>query len=81
VARVGSRCLPASDLLLAAVFCTAEGLLLERGKDAGGSVRDAELVTLAVAREVVGIDRDAGLLSFAKRRLGRLFAKFSRQPG
>jgi hypothetical protein len=31
------------------VFCTAEDLLPEKGKNAGGSVRDAELVTLAVA--------------------------------
>jgi hypothetical protein len=63
------------DLLLTAVFCTADGLLLERGKDARGSVRDAELVTLAVAREVMGVDHDAGLLSVARRGLGRVFAK------
>jgi hypothetical protein len=41
-------------LLLRAVFCTAEDLLLEEGRDAGRSVTDAEVVTLAVAQAASG---------------------------
>jgi hypothetical protein len=44
-------------------------------------VADAELVTLAVAQEVLGIDHDAEFLTIAKRRLGDLFAKLSQQAG
>jgi hypothetical protein len=44
------------DLLLIAVFWTADDLLPERGKNARRSVTDAEVVTLAVAQEMMGID-------------------------
>ena len=37
------------DLLLTAVFCTADDLLPEREKNARRSVTDAEVVTLAVS--------------------------------
>ena len=42
------------DLLLIAVFCTADDLLPERAKNAKRMVTDAEVVTLAVAQELLG---------------------------
>ena len=55
------------DLLLIAVFCTADDLLPERCENARRSVTDAEVVTLAVAREMMGIDHDAEFLALARR--------------
>jgi hypothetical protein len=69
------------DLLLCAVFCTADDLLPGSGKNARRSVTDAEVVTLAVAQEVMGIDHDAEFLSIARTRLAHLFPKLPRQPG
>jgi IS5 family transposase len=69
------------DLLLCAVFCTADDLLPEPGKNARRSVTDAEVVTLAVAQEMMGIDHDAEFLAIANQRLGHLFPKLPRQPG
>ncbi len=43
------------DLLLTAVFATADDLLPERSENAKRSVTDAEVVTLAVAQAVMGI--------------------------
>jgi len=45
------------DLLLTAVFCIADDLLPERGKNARPSVTDPEVVTLAVAQEMMGINQ------------------------
>jgi hypothetical protein len=39
------------------VVCTADDLLPERGKNAKRSVADAEVVTLAVAQAMMGIDQ------------------------
>jgi Transposase DDE domain len=69
------------DLLLTAVFCTADDLLPEKGRNARRSVTDAEVVTLAVAQEMMGIDHDAEFLALAGRRLGHLFPKLPQQPG
>ena len=69
------------DLLLCAVFCTADDLLPENDRNARRSVTDAEVVTLAVAQEMMGIDHDAEFLAIARRRLGHLFAKLPQQPG
>ena len=69
------------DLLLIAVFATADDLLPERAKNARRSVTDAEVVTLAVAQAVMDIPSDREFLGAAKRRLGHLFHKLPRQPG
>ena len=63
------------DLLLIAVFCTADDLLPESVRNARRSVTDAEVVTLAVAQEMLGIDHDAEFLTLARRLLGHLFPK------
>jgi hypothetical protein len=69
------------DLLLIAVFCTADDLLPESSMNARRSVTDAEVVTLAVAQEMLGIDHDAEFLALARRLLGHLFPKLPQQPG
>jgi hypothetical protein len=69
------------DLLLTAVFCTADDLLPARQKNPRRSVTDAEVVTLAVAQAVMDIDSDEEFLAVAGKRLGRLFPKLPKQPG
>ncbi len=69
------------DLLLCAVFCTADDLLPERARNARRSVTDAEVVTLAVGQAMMGIDKDAEFLAVAAKRLGHLFPKLPKQPG
>jgi Transposase DDE domain len=69
------------DLLLTAVFCTADDLLPDRTKNARRSVTDAEVVTLVVAQEMMGIDHDAEFLAIANTRLRHLFPKLPAQPG
>ena len=69
------------DLLLTAVFCTADDLLPVKAKNARRSVTDAEVVTLAVAQEMMGIDHDAEFLALAHRTLSHLFPKLPQQPG
>jgi hypothetical protein len=69
------------DLLLIAVFCTADDLLPESAKNARRSVTDAEVVTLAVAQEMLGIDHDAEFLALARPILGHLFRRLPQQPG
>jgi hypothetical protein len=68
------------DLLLIAVFCTND-LLPDGLKNARRSVTDAEVVTLAVAQEMMGIDHDAEFLAIARQRLGHLFPTLPQQPG
>ena len=43
------------DLLLIAVFCTADDLLPEPAKNARRILTDAEVVTLCVAQAIMGI--------------------------
>jgi DDE family transposase len=69
------------DLLLIAVFCTADDLLPGGLKNARRSVTDAEVVTLAVAQTIMGIDHDAQFLRAATSRLGHLFPRLPQQPG
>jgi transposase len=69
------------DLLLTAVFCTADDLLPEAGKNARRSVTDAEVVTLCVAQAVMDISSDREFLAVAAKRLSHLFPKLPAQPG
>jgi hypothetical protein len=46
------------DLLLTAVFCTADDLLPERKKNARRRLTDTEVVTLCVAQSIMGIGSD-----------------------
>jgi hypothetical protein len=69
------------DLLLTAVFATADDLLPERRKNARRSVTDAEVVTLAVAQAMMNIASDREFLAIARRMLRELFPKLPQQPG
>ena len=69
------------DLLLIAVFCTADDLLPERAKNARRSVTDAEVVTLCVAQAMMGIPSDARFLAVAGKRLAHLFPQLPQRPG
>jgi hypothetical protein len=69
------------DLLLTAVFATADDLLPDRQKNARGSVSDAELVTLAVAQAVMDIASDREFLAVAQTRLRHLIPRLPKQPG
>jgi hypothetical protein len=69
------------DLLLTAVFCTADDLLPERRKNARRSLTDAEVATLCVAQAVMGISSDREFLAVAHKRLGELFPQLPKQPG
>jgi transposase len=69
------------DLLLTAVFCTADDLLPEKRRNARRSVTDAEVVTLCVAQQLMKISSDREFLAVARRQLGELFPKLPKQPG
>ena len=69
------------DLLLTAVFATADDLLPWRRRNARRSVTDAEVVTLAVAQAIMDIPSDREFLAAARRRLGHLIPKLPQQPG
>ena len=69
------------DLLLIAVFCTADDLLPEQPKNARRRVTDAEVVTLCVAQQVMRISSDREFLAVAKTRLSHLFPQLPKQPG
>ena len=69
------------DLLLIAVFCTADDLLPERPGNARRRVTDAEVVTLCVARAVMGVPSDRRFLAVAEKRLSHLFPQLPQQPG
>jgi hypothetical protein len=69
------------DLLLIAVFCTADDLLPERAENARRMVTDAEVVTLAVAQQLLGIRSDERFAVIAPRRLGHLFPRLPKRPG
>ena len=69
------------DLLLIAVFCTADDLLPEKPKNARRSVTDAEVVTLSVAQAIMGIPSDPRFLAVARKRLDHLFPKLPGRPG
>jgi hypothetical protein len=69
------------DLLLTAVFCTADDLLPEQRRNARRSVTDAEVVTLAVAQVLLGRPSDERFLLAANKWLRHLFPKLPKQPG
>jgi hypothetical protein len=66
------------DLLLTAVFCTADDLLPERAKNARRRVTDAEVVTLAVAQALAGLLGVSVRTEGSKR--GRLLVAPVRRP-
>jgi hypothetical protein len=69
------------DLLLIAVFCTADDLLPEPAKNARRILTDAEVVTLCVAEAMMGISSDARFLRAARRQLGHLFPVLPNRSG
>jgi hypothetical protein len=69
------------DLLLIAVFATADDLLPDRARNARRSVTDAEVVTLAVAQAIMDVPSDREFLAVARKRLRHLFPKLPGQPG
>src|ERR1700739_1816086 len=69
------------DLLLIAVYVTADDLLPEKPKNARRSVTDAEVVTLCVAQAIMGIPSDRRFLAVARKHLRPLFPKLPAQPG
>jgi Transposase DDE domain len=69
------------DLLLIAVFCTADDLLPDRTGNARRRITDAEVVTLCVAQAMMGIGSDQRFLAVAAKRLGHLFPRLPQRPG
>jgi len=69
------------DLLLIAVFCTADDLLPGPDKNARRILTDAEVVTLAVAQAIMGISSDARFLQTARKQLSHLFPLLPNRPG
>jgi hypothetical protein len=69
------------DLLLIAVFCTADDLLPERKKNARRRLTEAEVVALGVARSIMGICSDERLVRVAHRRLRHLFPGLTGRSG
>jgi len=69
------------DLLLIAVFCTADDLLPDRAKNARRRITDAEVVTLCVAQAMMGIPSDERFLAVAAKRLSHLFPQLPQRPG
>jgi Transposase DDE domain len=61
------------DLLLIAVFCTADDLLPNRPGNAKRRITDAEVVTLCIAQAMLGIASDDRFLAAAEHRLAHLF--------
>jgi hypothetical protein len=69
------------DLLLIAVFCTADDLLPGRAENARRRITDAEVVTLCVAQAIMGLPSDERFLAVAAKRLGHLFPQLPKRPG
>ena len=69
------------DLLLIAVYVTADDLLPEKPGNARRSVTDAEVVTLCVAQAIMGIPSDRRFLRVASKHLRHLFPNLPAQPG
>jgi DDE family transposase len=69
------------DLLLIAVYVTADDLLPEKPKNARRSVTDAEVVTLCVAQAIMGIPSDRRFLKVARKHLRHLFPTIPGQAG
>jgi hypothetical protein len=69
------------DLLLTAVFCTADDLLPEGSKNARRRLTDAEVITLCVAQSIMGVGSDARFTRIAAKRLGHLFPGLTGRSG
>lgn len=69
------------DLLLTAVFCTADDLLPEGKKNARRRLTDAEVVTLCVAQSIMGVGSDERFVRIAHRRLRHLFPGLTKRSG
>jgi Transposase DDE domain len=69
------------DLLLTAVFCTADDRLPESPENARRSLTDAEVATLCVAQAIMGIPSDRRFLAIARKRLSHLSPELPKQPG
>lgn len=69
------------DLLLIAVFCTADDLLPKTAGNAKRILTDAEVVTLCVAQALLGLHSDEKFWATVPRRLGHLFPKLIKRPG
>jgi hypothetical protein len=69
------------DLLLVAVFCTADDLLPEPVKNARRILTDAEVVTLAVAQAIMGISSDERFIKTARKQLSHLFPLLPTRSG
>src|SRR5215217_1774281 len=69
------------DLLLIAVFCTADDLLPGGAGNARRRITDAEVVTLCVAQAIMGIPSDERFLAVAAKRLAHLFPHRPQRPG
>jgi DDE family transposase len=69
------------DLLLIAVFCTADDLLPQAAKNARRILTDAEVVTLCVAQAMMGISSDARFLKRARKELAHLFPVLPNRAG
>jgi len=69
------------DLLLIAVFCTADDLLPEPARNARRMLTDAEVVTLCVAQAIMGIPSDSRFLKRARKQLAHLFPLLPNRPG
>jgi hypothetical protein len=69
------------DLLLIAVFCTADDLLPKRAENAKRMLTDAEVVTLCVAQAIMGVPSDERFLAIARKRLSHLFPVLPQRSG
>jgi Transposase DDE domain len=63
------------DLLLIAVFCTADDLLPARAANARRRITDAEVITLCIAQAMLGVRSDEQFLAIARHRLSHLFPR------
>lgn len=69
------------DLLVIAVYCTADDLLPAKPRNWRRRLTDAEVVALCVAQVMLGVSSDRRFLRLAKRQLGHLFPVLPKQPG
>jgi hypothetical protein len=61
------------DLLLIAVYCTADDLLPAKAANARRRIADAEVITLCIAQAMLGVASDERFLAAARHRLSHLF--------
>jgi hypothetical protein len=69
------------DLLVIAVYCTADDLLPVKPANWRRRLTDAEVVSLCVAQVMLGVSSDRRFLRLAKRQLAHLFPVLPKQSG